>query len=163
MATDFIFAYGSNMNRSDLRSWLEANGYDSSLIVDAGRATLEGYDFVWNYYSQAKSGGTANLERKENSTVWGLLIEFELPLLKAFDRKEGHPFFYSLGEKRVPVRRDQDRETVLAWLYLAKPNKSGRRDVWPTRQYKKLVLDAAVFWEFPGDYVEKIRAWETQE
>ena len=57
MATDFTFAYGSNMNRSELRSWLEANGYDSSLIVDASPATLEGYDFVWNYYSQARSGG----------------------------------------------------------------------------------------------------------
>jgi hypothetical protein len=163
MATDFTFAYGSNMNRSDLRSWLEANGYDSSLVVDASPATLEGYDFVWNYYSQKRSGGTANLERKESSTVWGLLIEFETSLLKAFDRKEGHPFFYSRGDKRVAVRRDRDGETVFAWLYLAKPNRDGRRDVWPTRPYKKIVLDAAIFWKFPEDYVAKINDWETQD
>jgi gamma-glutamylcyclotransferase (GGCT)/AIG2-like uncharacterized protein YtfP len=163
MATDFTFAYGSNMNRSELRSWLEANGYDSSLILDVSPATLDGYDVVWNYYSQARSGGTANLERKDNSTVWGLVIEFESTLLKAFDRKEGHPFFYSRGEKRVAVRRDRDGETVLAWLYLAKPNRGDRRDIWPTRQYKKIVLDAAAFWKLPVDYVEKIRGWETQE
>ncbi len=163
MSTDFTFAYGSNMNRSDLRSWLEANGYDSSLVLDASPATLKGYDFVWNYYSQKRSGGTANLERKENSTVWGLLIEFEAPLLNAFDRKEGHPYFYSRGDKRVAVHRKRDGETVSAWLYLAKPNKGGRKDVWPTRQYKKIVLDAAIFWELPADYIAKINAWDTRD
>ncbi len=162
MATDFTFAYGSNMNRSDLRSWLEADGYDSGLVIDASPATLEGYDFVWDYYSQSRSGGAANLERKDNSTVWGVLIEFELSLLKAFDRKEGHPYFYSRGEKRVPVRRVRDGEIISAWLYLAKPNRSGRRDVWPTRRYKKIVLDAALFWKFPEEYIAKINRWETQ-
>ncbi|MGB6066785.1 MAG: gamma-glutamylcyclotransferase family protein [Desulfomonilaceae bacterium] len=161
MATDFTFAYGSNMNRSDLRSWLEANGYDSSLVVDASPATLEGYDFVWDYYSQFRSGGVANLERKDNSTVWGVLIEFELSLLKAFDRKEGHPYFYSRGENRVPIRRVRDEKIISAWLYLSKPNRGGRRDVWPTRQYKKIVLDAALFWKFPEDYISKIDRWET--
>lgn len=162
MSTDFIFAYGSNMNRSELRSWLEANGYDSSLIEDASPASLDGYDFVWNYYSQGRRGGTANLEHKDGSTMWGVLIEFDESLLKAFDRNEGHPYFYSRGEKRVNVRRQKDGETVTAWLYLAKPNKGGRRDIRPTREYKKTVLDAALFWQLPDDHVEKIKNWQTQ-
>jgi hypothetical protein len=161
MATDFVFFYGSSMNRSDLRSWLEAGGYDSSLIVNTAPATLEGYDFVWNYYSSGKAGGTANLERREGSTIWGVLIEFEEPLLKAFDRRQGHPMFYSRGENRLPVRRVSDGKTVFAWLYLASPNRGGRRDVWPARNYRKVVLDAAAFWKFPEDYVEKIRNWPT--
>jgi len=159
MTTDFIFAYGSNMNRSDLRSWLESNGYDSSLVVDATPAILEGYDFVWNFYSQGKSGGTANLEPKEHAAVYGVLIEIDESLLKAFDRKEGHPYFYSRGESRVPVRRVTDSSTVPAWLYLAKANRGDRRDVWPTRGYRKIVLDAAIYWEFPDDYIEKIKNW----
>ncbi len=162
MATDFTFAYGSNMNRSDLRSWLEAGGYDSSLIVDAVPATLAGYDFVWNFYSSGRAGGTANLEPKEGSTIWGVLIEFDEDLLKAFDRKEGHPYFYSRGASKVPVKRGSDGKTVMAWLYLAKPNKGSRRDVWPTREYKKIVLDAAEFWNLPEEYVERIRHWNTQ-
>ena len=162
MSTDFIFAYGSNMNRSELRSWLEANGYDSSLVLDASPATLEGYDFVWNFYSQGKRGGTANLEHKEGAKIWGVLIEFDDSLLKAFDRNEGHPYFYSRGGKRVPVHRRKDGETVPAWLYLAKPNKGGRRDVWPTRDYRKIVLDAALFWELPAEHIEKIENWKTQ-
>lgn len=162
MATDFTFAYGSNMNRSDLRSWLEAGGYDSSLVVDATPAVLEGYDFVWNFYSQGRGGATANLERKEGSTIRGVLIEFDDSLLKAFDRKEGHPFFYSRGESRVPVKRVRDCETVMAWLYIAKPNRGDSRDLRPTRDYKRIVLEAAEFWGLPEEYLEKIKAWDAQ-
>jgi gamma-glutamylcyclotransferase (GGCT)/AIG2-like uncharacterized protein YtfP len=161
MATDFVFFYGSGMNRSDLRSWLEGGGYDSSLVLNAEPARLEGYDFVWNYYSRGRAGGAANLERKDGSTTWGVLIEFEDSLLKAFDRKEGHPTFYSRGENRVPVQRASDGKTIFAWLYLAAPNKRGRRDVWPTRNYKKIILDAAQFWGFPEDYIEKLKSWQT--
>ncbi len=162
MATDFVFSYGSNMNRSELRSWIEGSGYDSSLIVEATPATLEGYDFVWNYYSRGRAGGTANLEHKDNSTIWGILLEVHESLLKAFDRKEGHPYFYSRGNSRVQVTRVRDGKEIMAWLYLANPNKSGARDMRPTRDYKKIVLDAAVFWGFPEDYIERIKAWESQ-
>jgi hypothetical protein len=162
MGTDFVFAYGSNMNRSEIRSWLEANGYDSSLVLESAPATLEGYDYVWNYYARTRAGGAANLEHKEGSLIRGILLEIEEPLLKAFDRKEGHPYFYSRGDKRVPVRRDNDGKTVFAWLYLAVSNKGGRRDVWPTRDYKKIVLDAAQFWKFPDRDIEKIKAWPAE-
>jgi gamma-glutamylcyclotransferase (GGCT)/AIG2-like uncharacterized protein YtfP len=161
MATDYVFFYDSSMNRSELRSWLEAGGYDSSLIINAEPAKLEAHDFVWNYYSSGKAGGTANLEHKEGSTIWGALVEFEEPLLKAFDRRLGHPTFYSRGENRVPVQRVSDGKTVFAWLYVAAPNKGDRRDVWPTREYKKVILDAATFWKFPEDYIGKIKGWQT--
>ena len=91
-----------------------------------------------------------------------MLLEIDQSLLKAFDRKEGHPFFYSRGENRIPVRRADDGKTVMAWVYIAKSNKGDRRDVWPTRDYKKIVLDAAVFWGFPEEFIEKIKAWPTQ-
>ncbi len=162
MAHDFIFAYGSNMNRSDLRSWLEADGFDSSLLIEATPATLEGYDFVWNYYSVSRGGGTANLEPKEKSTIWGLLLEIDESLLKAFDRKQGHPFFYSRGEERIPVRRTDNGDTVSAWIYFGKPNRGDKRDIWPSRNNKKIVLNGAIFWGFPQDYIEKINAWSTQ-
>jgi len=162
MANDYVFAYGSNMNRSDLRSWLEAGGYDSSLVVEATPAVLHGYDFVWNFYSQGRYGGAANLEPKENSTIVGVLIEFDESLLKAFDRKEGHPYFYSRGESRVSVERLTDGKTIPAWLYIARSNKGNRRDIWPTREYKRIVMEAAMFWKFPEEYLEKIRNWKTQ-
>lgn len=160
MSTDFVFAYGANMNRSSLRSWIEANGYDSSLLVGYSTAILDGYDYVWNYYTFRWGGGSANLEPKQNAFVRGLLIEIDESLLKAFDKKEGHPLFYA--RVRAEVRRQPDNQLVSAWVYLAKPNRGDRRDIWPSRDYKKLVLFAANELNFPEDELEKIRAWKTQ-
>ncbi|MFC1836023.1 gamma-glutamylcyclotransferase family protein [Thermodesulfobacteriota bacterium] len=161
MANDFIFAYGSNMNYSDLRSWLERNGYDSSLIVMMTPAILDGYDYVWNYYSSGRQGGAANIEPKEDTSVWGVLIEIDVALLKAFDRKETHPIFYSRGNERVPVRVQPRDETIPAWVYIANPNKGNRRDVLPSREYKRIVLEAVIEMNFPEDQIEMIEAWGT--
>ncbi len=92
--TYHIFVYGSSMNHSELMNWLDENGYDESQIVDAAPSKLEGYDFVWNYFSPSRGGGTVNLEAKPSSHVYGLLLEIEDGLLKAFDSKEGHPKYY---------------------------------------------------------------------
>ncbi|MEW6141256.1 MAG: gamma-glutamylcyclotransferase [Thermodesulfobacteriota bacterium] len=158
----YVFAYGSNMNHTDLLAWLEDNGYDSSLVIAVTPGVLSGYDFVWNFYSASRGGGAVNIEPKRDSTIWGLLVEIEDPLLKAFDQREGHPSVYSRGEQRVPVRRVSDGKTVFAWLYRAKPNRYGRRDIWPTPQYKRKIVEAARFWDLPREYVHKIESWKTQ-
>jgi hypothetical protein len=161
MANDFVFAYSSSMNRGELRSWLEVNGYDSSRIHGYEPARLPGYDYVWNYYSAALGGGAANIEPSERSSVAGVLIEFEDRLLKAFDRREGHPFFFSRGDRRIPVTRMSDGAQAQAWVYTARPNRGTARDLWPTRDYKKIILDAAVEFGFPPNDIEKIRNWTT--
>jgi gamma-glutamylcyclotransferase (GGCT)/AIG2-like uncharacterized protein YtfP len=157
--TCFVFVYGSSMNHSELMDWLKAKGHDPSLIGDAVPAKLKGYDFVWNYFSPSRGGGAVNIEPKANSTIWGLLLEIEDPLLKAFDKKEGHPVDYSREETRMPVTRLEDGQTHFAWVYFARPNRSMRRDIWPTPEYKEKVIDAALFWGLPRDYVDKIRNW----
>jgi gamma-glutamylcyclotransferase (GGCT)/AIG2-like uncharacterized protein YtfP len=162
MATDFIFAYGSNMNRSELRSWLEAAGHDSSLVLETAPAFLEGYDYVWNYYSRGRGCGTANIEQKEGSTIWGVLMEIDESLLKAFDRKEGHPYLYSRGMNRIPVSRARDGQIIPAWVYVANANKTGSRDARPSRDYKDVLTKAAVYWGFPQDYIEAMTEWEAQ-
>ncbi len=160
--TYFVFAYGSKMNHPKLLRWLKTHGYDASMILDATPGILEGYDYVWNSYSPTRGGGVVNLEPKENSKVWGLLIEFQDPLLQAFDEREGHPIAYSRGRKRVAVTRTQDGKTVFAWLYLANAHERERRNVWPTKEYKNTIIQAARFWEFPEDYVRKLEAWKTR-
>jgi len=162
MALDYVFAYGANMNRSELRSWLEGAGHDSSLVTDMTPAVIDGYDYVWNYYSSGRGCGTANLEHKDGSVVWGVLIEIDESLLRAFDRKEGHPYFYNRGTKQIAVKRVKDGETVQAWLYIANPSRASSKDVRPSREYKGLLLDAATYWGFPREQLESMSAWETQ-
>lgn len=162
MALDYVFAYGANMNRSELRSWLEGAGHDSSLVTDMTSAVLDGYDYVWNYYSSGRGCGIANVEHKDGSVVWGVLIEIDESLLRAFDRKEGHPYFYDRGTKRIAVKRVKDEATVQAWLYIANPSKTKGKDVRPSREYRGLLLDAATYWGFPDEQLESMSAWETQ-
>jgi len=150
------------MNHPGLFQWLKKHGYDSSMVIDANPGILDGYDYVWNYYSPTRRGGVVNLEQKENAKVWGLLIEFQDPLLKAFDEREGHPVAYTRGQKRVAVRRVQDGKTVFAWLYRAKGHADQGRTVWPTRVYKNTIIQAARFWGFPEDYVSKLKSWKTR-
>jgi gamma-glutamylcyclotransferase (GGCT)/AIG2-like uncharacterized protein YtfP len=150
------------MNRSELRSWLEGSGHDSSLVRDMTPAVLDGYDYVWNYYSSRRGCGTANLEHKDGAVVWGVLIEIDESLLRAFDRKKGHPYFYDRGTKRIAVKRAKDGETVQAWVYFANPSKASGKDLRPSRTYKDLLVTAAIYWGFPADQVENLKAWETQ-
>lgn len=150
------------MNHTDLLAWLEENGYDSSMVLNATPGVLAGYDFVWNFFSASRGGGVVNIEPKKGSNVWGLLVEIEDPLLRAFDDREGRPAVYSRGERRAPIKRAPDGKTVFAWVYRAKPNRGERRDVWPTAPYKQMVLEAALFWDFPQQYIRKIRSWKTQ-
>lgn len=159
---DYIFVYGSEMNHPELLKWMESHGYDTSLIHDATPAKLDGYGFVWDYYSEAKGGGTVNIEPREDSSIWGLLVKADRQLVRAFDMRQGHPTTYYRGDRRIPVRRMPDGTTLSAWLYVAKPNKHGRRDVWPTPDYKNRIVNAAKFWDFPSDYVSQIEKWRTR-
>ncbi|MFH0824507.1 MAG: gamma-glutamylcyclotransferase [Pseudomonadota bacterium] len=160
--TCHVFAYGTKINHAELLAWLEFNGYDPSDLVDASPAVLDGHDFVWNYYSSSRGGGAVNIEPRSGCGIWGLLLEIRDPLLDALDRREGHPEAYSRGDRRMAVKRLEDGKTVYAWVYRASPNRDKRRNVWPTRTYKQKVLEAATFWGFPGEYLAKIKGWQTQ-
>jgi hypothetical protein len=161
MPIEHVFSYGLNMNRSHLRSWLEAAGHDSSLILNVCPAFLEGYDYVWNYYSTGQAGGIPNIEPVESGLVWGALIAMDDVLLGAFDRKEGHPAFFSREDAPMTVTRADDKAQTAAWVYRAAPNRRNRRDIWPTREVKNTVLNGAVELPLPSEAIEKIRDWPT--
>lgn len=160
--SSLVFVYGSAMNHQELLSWLKANNYDSTVILEATPAVLDDHGLVWNYYSPSRGGGTVNLELKKNSRVWGLLVEVEDRGLKALDKKEGHPVYYTRGENRVRVRRVNDGNAVFAWLYRAKSNRLGKRDIWPTEEYKQKLVEAANFWQFPSEYLETLESVPTR-
>lgn len=157
--TYYVFLYGSDMNHSELLDWLENNDYDAKRAVDGSPGVLKDYDFVWNYYSPSRKGGAVNIQPKPNSQIWGVLLEVEDTLLQAFDEKAGHPKYYSRGDQRLPIKRLDDGKTVFAWVYKANPSHGKKTDIWPTREYKQKILEAAKFWGFPNDYLNRITSW----
>ncbi|AFM24442.1 gamma-glutamylcyclotransferase family protein [Desulfomonile tiedjei] len=157
--TYYVFLYGSDMNHSELLDWLENNDYDVKRAVDGSPGVLKDYDFVWNYYSSSRKGGAVNIQPKPNSQIWGVLLEVEDTLLQAFDEKAGHPRYYSRGDQRLPIKRLDDGKTVFAWVYKAHPSHGKKTDIWPTREYKQKIIEAAKFWGFPNDYLNRIASW----
>lgn len=150
---DFVFAYGSNMNISNLKKWLKVNGYDDKKIVNTEVAILNGYKIVWNYYAPNRNGGVANLESDTGSIIWGVLIEIESSLLNAFDKKEGPPVTYFRKKEKVTTLLGLK---VTAWIYMAESNCNGKSDIWPHWEYKKLIIDAAKEHHFPEDYIHSL-------
>jgi hypothetical protein len=161
--TSFVFVYGSEMNHQELMQWIEQNGEDPSAVLDAAPAVLEGYEYVWNFFSASRNAGTVNIEPHPDRRVYGLLLEVEEGLLRAFDARAGHPRSYSRGDERLAVKRVDDCRSFHAWTYRAKPNRAGRRSIFPKTEYKRKIVEAAMFWQFPKDYVEKLRDWPTQQ
>ncbi len=154
--SEAIFTYGHNMDLPRLKRWLSRYGYDPRGILGAEVALLKGYDLVWNYHSCSGEGGAANIEPSEEGEVWGLLLEVRGELVRAFDHRDNHPTAYTRLSQKIPVRTASGRE-VPAWVYIARPNYGGRRDVWPTREYKEMLITAAIEHGLPRQYIEKLR------
>ncbi|HTR56146.1 MAG TPA: gamma-glutamylcyclotransferase family protein [Kofleriaceae bacterium] len=159
---EWTFAYGSNMDVDDLRSWFIANGHHKARIERCEPATLPGFRLVWNYYSQSRKGGAANIERFAGAVLPGVALHVNGAGLAAIDRKEGHPNYYSRGD--VPVRAQLIGGTsVEAWVYVAVADRCRATEIPPTRAYLDMMIRAAERVGLPAAHVEMLRSTPTME
>ena len=164
----WTFAYGSNMNLCDLRDWLirckhksqaEAESLIERIRTKAKVALLENHRLVWNFYSGSRSGGAANIEKQAGGDVYGVAFQIDQEWRDLFDCKEGHPNCYSHKERKIRLIRGQ--KTVSAWVYYAEGSETC--DVWPTADYKAVVVAAARCWKLPKEYVRQLENVPTKQ
>lgn len=158
--TEWVFAYGSNMDTGDLRGWLAANGCRGDGILRVEPAILVGYRLVWNYRSISRNGGAANVEPCPGRELPGLALSVDASTLTAIDRKEGHPGYYSRGDLRLVVRLLRG-EDISAWVYVAVPERCSAAPVPPRRAYLDLLLRAAREHALPAWYVAELEGTAT--
>ncbi len=156
----WVFAYGSNMDVEDLRSWLakKACGADGLLRVE--QATLTGYKLVWNYRSISRDGGAANVEPCGGRDLPGLALSVDATTLTAIDQKEGHPRYYNRGSSPLPVRLLTGEE-IVAWVYVAIPDRCSASPVHPRRAYLQLLINAARQHALPAWHIADLEATPT--
>lgn len=135
----YYFAYGSNMNLSQMRKRCPGARFIC-------RAYLSGYRFVYDGYSSLRESPVANIVEDTDGMVWGGL--FELDDLSSLDRYEGYPHAYQREEKLV---KDDQNNEYRAWVYLRKPLKEGT----PHEKYRKAVCDGARDCGLPAEYIKK--------
>ncbi len=162
-ATDWTFAYGSNMKISDLDADLRGRADGAECIVETLPAFLRGWRLVWNYFSKSRACGAANIEPAADDELPGVVMRLTNVGLKALDRKEGHRKDISTSSYRRQVGpiRLKSGETVNAWVYVARPEMVSESPQWPSRAYRQLLIDGAIENDLPEAHIQALKAIRT--
>ena len=114
------FAYGSNLNLNELKTWCDKNGYEAPITRPLGRGYLPDMDLAFGYRSMSRRSGALNIIPRRGQVVNGVLFEVAPGGWDTLDRKEGAPNYYR--RTRLPVLTD-DGEMVEATTYDVEPHR----------------------------------------
>lgn len=143
-ATAWYFAYGSNMNRAQMRS-------RAGEIFEERPARLEGYELVFNKKARGGSS-TANIHPAAGKTVYGVLYKIAEPAFRSLDRYEGVPEHYRRIEVNVT---GPEANKIAAQAYIATKVEKGLR---PAAHYLQGILEGAGEHGLPQSYIAEIKA-----
>ncbi len=140
----WYFAYGSNMNRAQMRS-------RAGQIFEEQPARLENYELLFN--KKARGGAaTANVQPASGKTVHGVLYKIPESAFRNLDRFEGVPQHY----RRIQVQvTHAGGRKVTAQAYIATKVEKGLR---PASHYLQGILQGAEEHGLPADYIEGIKS-----
>ncbi|HEX9444435.1 MAG TPA: gamma-glutamylcyclotransferase family protein [Candidatus Binatia bacterium] len=145
----FYFAYGSNMNWSQMRQRCPSARF-------VAVASLEGHRLAITRKSRRRLCGTADVVAEAGCEVWGIVYEIaagELSVLDGFE--DGY------GREKMMVRPGNDGGRPLeAWVYIAEKEDSPPP---PNALYKRLILEGARYWRLPDAYVAMLEMIEATE
>ena len=88
------FGYGSNLDKEDWLNWCGQR--DGSRLTEITRCYAKGFIMRFNYYSNNRGCGAANLVHTGNEAhgTPGVLFEIDDYTLSLLDKKEGYPTSY---------------------------------------------------------------------
>ena len=154
------FAYGSNMDKEDFDKWCYKNNCTEIEFLNVTPAKLKGFRLAFNYFSHNRKGGAANIMRDEGNIVYGLLIDLKDGDRITIRKKEGYPDFYF----EIPVEVETfDGEIIKdAITYKVVEKRQENHHVKPTRKYISLIVQNAMKYGFPEDYINFLRSFEIQ-
>jgi gamma-glutamylcyclotransferase len=140
--TVWHFAYGSNMNRTQMRSRV-------GNVLEEHNAHLPNYELRFNKKVRGGTAG-ANIQPAPGKTVYGVLYKIEESAFRSLDRYEGVPEHY----RRIEVQVTPDGgQPVPAQIYIASKVEKGLR---PSAQYLQAILEGAGEHSLPAAYIGEI-------
>lgn len=158
----WVFAYGSNMATDDLKRRLADHAGSADGLVRVESAYLPDHRLVWNYRSNTRGGGAANVERCSGRELPGVALLVDETALSVIDRKEGHPSFYSRGVSPLHARLSGGDE-ITAWVYVAVKRRCSTTPVLPLRTYLQLLIDGARKHGLPATHIAELEATPTAD
>ena len=143
-ATLWYFAYGSNMNGTQMRS-------RAGDIFEEQAGRLENFELLFN--KKARGGtATANVRPAAGKTVHGVLYRLSESALRSLDRYEGAPEHYRRVEVNVT---DGNGNKIAAQVYIA--TKVERSPLRPAPHYLQSILEGADQRGLPQEYIAEIK------
>ncbi len=138
----YYFAYGSNMDAVQMERRCPGSTF-------LGRASLEGYGFVYDGMSVTRKGPVANIVKSPEDVVWGALFILSRRDIASLDRYEGYPTAYDRGILKV---RDDSGHIYEAVVYMRSYRNSGM----PHEDYRDIVVQGAIDRGLPDCYIHSV-------
>ena len=117
------FAYGSNLNASDLKAWCARQRLSYPLGAAIGRAWLPDCQLVFDTYSGTRRGGVANVVPRIGYAVPGVVFKVKKHGWDILSIKEGSPGFYSKQGVVALMENEFGMTNPVPWVtYLLPPS-----------------------------------------
>lgn len=148
------------MDKNDLDNWCKKNNRQMIEFKEVIPAKLHNYKLTFNYYSRSRDGGAANIMPLKGSCVYGLLLKINKEGLKLIRRKEGHPKYYEEINIEVESLDGEKINNVKSYKVVKERELASFQA--PTRSYMDLIINNARNYNFPIDYINFLKSFETK-
>ena len=146
------FAYGSNLNAADLKTWSSSNGANFSSMEPICTAWLLDHSMAFHYFSRNRGGGAADVVQNGRGTaVPGVLFSLSDEGWSWMDKKEGSPRYY---QRQVVFVITAAGDVVEAITYTVSPDMRRAEFVPPTAAYAQIVETGLTDYELPIEHLK---------
>jgi cation transport regulator ChaC len=156
-ATEFVFAYGSNMDLAQMSERCP----NSKDIFQPFVARADGWKLWFPRQSERRQGGVGSIISAPGEAVWGVVFGLTTQDLARLDRSEG----VSAGayrRARLPIAWGRDLKQEV-WTYLAIPQDEPPMRYAPHEDYLAQYIRGAEYFKLPADYIDKLKRIETRK
>jgi hypothetical protein len=153
-AIEFVFAYGSNMDLSQMRERCP-NSKDK---LQPFIAKADGWKLCFPRHSDRRQGGVGSIVSAKGQAVWGVVFGLTLEDLAKLDRSEGVPNAYR--RDRLPVTWGNHLKQEV-WAYFAIAQDNPTKHYIPHQDYLALYIRGAESFKLPAEYIDQLKKIET--
>jgi hypothetical protein len=143
----YHFAYGSNMNIFELKKYLCDK--DFKII---GPGYLENYIFTYRSFINRKLSGKANIEKRINSKVYGLIVKINKNC-KRLDKKEGIHLGLYHKQRNLKIKHCNNNKTYKCFSYIMDKNQIEDFSN-PSKKYRQRIMSGASMLNLPITYIK---------
>jgi gamma-glutamylcyclotransferase (GGCT)/AIG2-like uncharacterized protein YtfP len=156
-ATEFVFAYGSNMNLSQMNERYP----NSKDRFQPFLAKADGWKLCFPRRSDRRQGGLGSIVPADGEVVWGVVFGLTLEDLARLDQSEG-VFANVYRRDRLLVTWGNGLKKEV-WTYFAIPQDDPPRHYVPHEDYLALYVRGAEYFKLPADYIDRLKKTETSK